>query len=68
MKRKNDNTLKNGREEGLEIIDERMQLLETFRQMIGIEFERHGVKTEGSPHPESTGREPPDRKPPRRTL
>ncbi|WP_277072195.1 hypothetical protein [Segatella oulorum] len=41
--------------------------------MIDFEFERRGVKTEGTPHPENpppegTGREPPDRKPPRRTF
>lgn len=50
-----------------------MQLLDTIREMIDIEFERRGVKTEGNPHPENpppkgTGREPPDRKPPHRTL
>ncbi len=52
---------------------DRMQLLDTIREMIDIEFERRGVKTEGNPHfenppPEGTGREPPDRKPPRRTF
>ena len=52
---------------------DRMQLLDTIREMIDIEFERRGVKTEGNPHPESpppegTGREPPDRKPPRLSL
>lgn len=53
--------------------EDRMQLLDTVRQMIDFEFERRGVKTEGTPHPENpppegTGREPPDRKPPRRTF
>lgn len=53
--------------------EDRMQLLDTIREMIDIEFERRGVKTEGNPHPENpppegTGREPPDRKPPRRSL
>ena len=52
---------------------DRMQLLDTIREMIDFEFERRGVKTEGTPHPENpppegTGREPPDRKPPRRTF
>lgn len=45
----------------------------TIREMIDIEFDRRGMKTEGNPHPEnpppeSRGREPPDRKPPRRTF
>ena len=53
--------------------EDRMQLLDTVRQMIDFEFERRGVKTEGTPHPENpppegTGREPPDRKPPRSSL
>ena len=52
--------------------EDRMQLLDTIREMIDIEFERHGVKTEGNSHPENpppegTGRKPPDRKP-KRTL
>ena len=52
---------------------DRMQLLDTVREMIDFEFERRGVKTEGNPHPENpppegTRREPPDRKPPRRTF
>ena len=53
--------------------EDRMQLLDTVRQMIDFEFERRGVKTEGTPHPEnpppeSMGLEFLDCKPPRRTF
>ena len=73
MKRKNDNNPKKDHEGDFGFLDDRMQLLDTVREMIDIEFERRGVKTEGNPHPENlppegTGREPPDRKPPRRSL
>ena len=73
MKRKNDSNPKRHGKEDLGFLDDRMQLLETVREMIDIEFERRGMKTEGNPHPENpppegTGRKPPDHKPPRRTL
>lgn len=72
MKRKNDSNPKRHGKEDLGFLDDRMQLLETVREMIDIEFERRGVKTEGNSHPENpppegTGRKPPDRKP-KRTL
>lgn len=72
MKRKNDSNPKRHGKEDLGFLDDRMQMLETVREMIDIEFERRGVKTEGNPHPENpppegTGRKPPDRKP-KRTL
>lgn len=72
MKRKNDSNPKRHGKEDLGFLDDRMQLLETVREMIDIEFERRGVKTEGNPHPENpppegTGRKPPDPKP-KRTL
>ena len=72
MKRKNDSNPKRHGKEDLGFLDDRMQLLETVREMIDIEFERRGVKTEGNPHPENPppddrGRKPPDRKP-KRTL
>lgn len=56
-----------------QFMEDRMQLLDTIREMIDIEFDRRGVKTEGNPHPENPppedmGREPPDSKPQRRTL
>lgn len=73
MKRKNDSNPKRHNKEDLGFLDDRMQLLDTVRQMIDIEFERRGLNTEGNPHsenppPENGGREPPDSKPPRRTL
>ena len=73
MKRKNDSNPKRHGKEDLGFLDDRMQLLETVREMIDIEFERRGVKTEGNPHPENPppegtgGRKPPDPKP-KRTL
>ena len=73
MKRKNDSNPKQHNKEDLGFLDDRMQLLDTVRQMIDIEFERRGLNTEGNPHPENPppgngGREPPDSKPPCRTL
>lgn len=72
MKRKNDSNPKRHGKEDLGFLDDRMQLLETVREMIDIEFERRGVKNGGNSHPENpppegTGRKPPDRKP-KRTL
>lgn len=48
--------------EAQQFSEDRAQLLDTIREMIDIEFERRGVK------PEGTGREPPGCKPPRLTL
>lgn len=72
MKRKNDSHPRQYGKEDLGFLDDRMQLLETVREMIDIELERRGVNPEGNPHPEnpppeSMGRTPPD-PPPRRTL
>jgi len=63
--------------EARQFSEDRMQLLDTVREMIDIELERYGVTPGGSPHPESPplenpppedrGRTPPD-PPPRRTL
>ncbi len=73
MKRKNDSNPKQHDKEDLGFLDDRMQLLDTVRQMIDIEFERRGLNTDGNPHPENPppgngGREPPHSKSPRRTL
>lgn len=73
MKRKNDSNPKQHDKEDLGFLDDRMQLLDTVRQMIDIEFERRGLNTDGNPHPENPppenrGREPPDSKSPHRTL
>ncbi|GAE23061.1 hypothetical protein M1B74_07615 [Bacteroides pyogenes] len=73
MKRKNDSRPKQPYDEDLGFLDDRMQLLDTVRQMIDIEFERRRLPAEDNPHPENAppenaGREPPDCKPPRRTL
>lgn len=72
MKRKNDSNPKRHGKEDLGFLDDRMQLLETVREMINIELEQRGMTPGGDPHPENpppegTGREPPDRKP-KRTL
>lgn len=72
MKRKNDNKPKKGHEDDFGFLDDRMQLLNTIREMINIEFEHRRVRNEGNPHPENpppddTGRDPPDFKP-KRTL
>ena len=63
--------------EARQFSEDRMQLLDTVREMIDIELERCGVTPGGNPHPESPhpenpppedrGRTPPD-PPPRRTL
>ena len=63
--------------EARQFSEDRMQLLDTVREMIDIELERYGVTPGGNPHPESPhpeipppedrGRTPPD-PPPRRTL
>ena len=63
--------------EARQFSEERMQLLDTVREMIDIELERYGVTPGGNPHPENPppenpppedrGRTPPD-PPPRRTL
>ena len=73
MKRKNDSNPKQHDKEDLGFLDDRMQLLDTVRQMIDIEFERRGLNTDGNPHPENPppgngGREPPHSKSLRRTL
>lgn len=72
MKRKNDSNPKRHGKEDLGFLDDRMQLLETVREMINIELEQRGMTPGGDPHPENpppegTGRKPPDRKP-KRTL
>lgn len=72
MKRKNDSNPKRHGKEDLGFLDDRMQLLETVREMINIELEWRGMTLGGDHHPENpppegTGREPPD-PPPRRTL
>lgn len=72
MKRKNDSNPKRHGKEDLGFLDDRMQLLETVREMINIELERRGMTPGGNSHPENpppegTGRKPPDRKP-KRTL
>ena len=63
MKRKNDSIPKQHDKEDLGFLDDRIQLLDTVRQMIDIELERRGVMSEGNPHPENpppehAGREP----------
>ncbi|RNC63369.1 hypothetical protein [Proteiniphilum sp. X52] len=60
-------------DEAQQFSEDRAQLLDTIREMIDIEFEHRGLKTEKLPHPESPppenrGREPPDRRPFGRTL
>lgn len=56
----------------MQFVEDRIELLETVRQMIDDELDRRGVRTEGNPHPknpppEEMGRTPPD-PPPCRTL
>ena len=68
--------------EARQFSEDRMQLLDTVREMIDIGLERYGVTPGGNPHPENPhpespplenpppedrGRTPPD-PPPRRTL
>ncbi len=53
MKWKNDSIPKQHDKEDLGFLDDRMQLLDTVRQMIDIEFKRRGVNTGGNPHPEN---------------
>lgn len=68
MKRKNDSNPKRHGKEDLGFLDDRMQLLETVREMINIELERRGMTPGGDPHPENP---PPDdrgRKPSRPTA
>lgn len=72
MKRNNDSHLRQYGEEDLGFLDDRMQLLETVREIIDIELERREVNPGGDTHPENPPpedrrRTPPD-PPPRRTL
>ena len=72
MKRKNDSHLRQYGKEDLGFLDDRMQLLETVREIIDIELERREVNHGGDTHPENPPpedrrRTPPD-PPPRRTL
>ena len=73
MKRKhNSNSLQNEKED-FGFLDDRMQLLNTIREMIDIELELRELKKEGNPHPENpppenVEREPPKRKTHRRSL
>lgn len=53
MKRKNDNNPRKGHEDAFSFLDDRMQLLDTIREMINIEFERRRMKRSGNPHPEN---------------
>ena len=46
MKRKNDSIPKQHDKEDLGFLDDRIQLLDTVRQMIDIEFERRGLNTD----------------------
>lgn len=66
MRPNNDSTPGQQEEEDLAFLDDRMQLLDTVRQMIDIELEQRGVTPQ--PPPLTEGRRPPDRKPHRRTL
>ena len=45
--------------EARQFSEERMQLLDTVREMIDIELERYGVTPGGNPHPESPHPESP---------
>ena len=63
MKRKNDSNPKQHDKEDLGFLDDRMQLLDTVRQMIDIEFERRGLNTDGNPHPENPPPDPKGREP-----
>lgn len=70
---KKDDRLTGQQRRNMQFSEDRFGLLDTIRDMIDIELERRGVMSEGNPHPENpppegTGREPPDNKPPRRTL
>jgi hypothetical protein len=57
----------------IQLGEDRMQLLDTIREMIDIEFERRKMPPEGNPHPEkpppkNLGREPASPQPTPRTL
>ena len=52
MKQKNNGPLKRHDKEDLGFLDDRLQLLDTVRQMIDIELERRGASPDGDPHPE----------------
>ena len=45
--------------EAQQFSEDRMQLLDTVREMIDIELERYGVSPGGNPHPESPHPESP---------
>ena len=73
MKLKNDNRFEQGREEDLNFLDDRIQLLDTVRRMIDIELERRGMESvdnrnTGKSPPESMGHGPPCTPPPHPTL
>lgn len=73
MKQQSKKKLTERQQRNMQFAEDRFELLDTIREMIDIELERRGVMSEGNPHPENPppengGREPPDSKPPRRTL
>lgn len=73
MKRENDSNIKQHDKQDFDFLDDRMQLLDTVRKMIDVEFERHGVNSKDNHHLETNeipgnSREPPDNKPPCQTL
>ena len=60
-------------DEAQQFSEDRMQRLDTIREMIDIEFERRGLDTDGNPHPENpppenASRESRDCEPPRCTF
>lgn len=73
MKRKNNKNSLQHKKEDFGFLQDRMQLLNTIREMIDIELELRGLKTEGNPHPEkpppeNEGCDPPKSNTHRRSL
>lgn len=55
-------------DEAQQFSEDRMQLLDTVRDMINVEFERRGLNVDGDLHPETPPPKDAGCKPPCRTL
>lgn len=53
MKQKEDDTLNERQRLNMQFIEDRLELLNTIREMIDIEFERRGMPSGCNPHPEN---------------
>lgn len=63
MKQKTEHLSTDRHRRNMQFIEERLELLDTIREMIDIEFERRGMNTRDDPPPEHPPPEPKGRDP-----